>query len=73
MSDESPPIPVRGPNCNMEEEETEEEGTDREEEATGGEEEGGAKSGVGGRAGSGAESKEPQISVADLIPKVDIR
>ena len=73
MSDESPPIPVRGPNCNMEEEETEEEGIDGEEEVTGGEEEGGARGGAGVRAGSGAESKEPQISVADLVPKVDIR
>lgn len=62
MSDESPPIPIRGPNSNMEEGDTEEEGS-------GGEDVDGARGG----AGDGAGGKEPQMSLADLIPKVDIR
>ena len=54
-SDEAPPAPIRGPNCQSEEDEVEVDDDD--------------DSGAGGGAGV----EEPQMSLADLMPKVDIR
>ena len=48
---------MRGPNCRTEEDEAEDEEDDEE-----------AEGAVGGAGG-----KEPQMSLADLMPKVDIR